>query len=68
MAALVYGGCLLIIGLIGLMALNVPPRKPDEKLALRKARAKRARIEGHVKHRVHYDTRIKQHSKKGHYW
>lgn len=58
----VYGVAFFILGIIFVIALQP---KPSEKAMLSRARRKRARKEGRVKTRVHYDYRIKRHRKNG---
>lgn len=55
-----YAGMFLALGLLYIIA-TAKPRVRDEELALRRARAKRARKTGLVKHRTRYDARIRRH-------
>lgn len=64
--AVVYGTMFLALGIIALVATQP---EPSEKAMLSRARRKRARKEGRVKARVHYDTRVKRHGQNGErYW
>ena len=54
-----------MLGIIAMMCMNP---KPDEKIMARRARIKRARVEGRVKQRVQVDARIKRHGGKDGYW
>lgn len=63
---IMYGICFIGLGILLLICTGKP--REDEELILRRARAKRARSAGHVKHRVHYDERIKRHSTTGGYY
>jgi hypothetical protein len=60
----VYGVMFIILGIILLICVG-GNTKPDGELALRKARAKRARIQGHIVYRVQVDNRVRRHAAVG---